>query len=337
MIPIAKRLAAAGCLTFALALFGAVSTLQAQPQTSAQWLEWSGEAREQTSFVGSLLYQHGDAIETVRIWHAADTGNGVRERLQSLSGPHREILRDDAVVTCVLPASDSRFIDSRQLRNPLSARIPSDITALEPHYASQLGNQDRVAGRQAQQVRLTPQDGLRYGYALWFDDQSGVLLRAEVISPSGEVIERLMMLDIEIRERITDAELRLTETKPGLTRVTKPLGDIETASNIASGWSLAAPPPGFELEMDELQEISGRPQPVRHLMVSDGLASVSIYIEALEATNPIQGPLQMGAMSAFGRAIAGHQIIAVGEVPASTVKRIAQAVNPPNLSKNAGN
>ena len=81
------------------------------------------------------------------MWHAGDTGSGGREHLHSLSGPQREILRDDAVVTRVRPASDSRFIDSRQLRKPLSARIPSDITALEPHYASMLGNQDRVAGR----------------------------------------------------------------------------------------------------------------------------------------------------------------------------------------------
>lgn len=336
MTQISKHRLLAYLLSLALVGGAALAPTHAQPQTPAQWLEWSGQAREQTSFVGSLLYQHGDSIETVRIWHAADANGGVRERLQSLSGPHREILRDDQVITCVLPSSDSQFIHSRQLRTPLSARIPTDVSALEPYYRSALGDQDRVAGRMAQRVTLTPEDAMRYGYTLWFDIDSGVLLRAEVLSPNAEVIERLMMLDLEIREQISDAELTLTQPKTGFTRVTTPVDETVQAPMTDSNWTLKAAPAGFRLQMNELQDISGRPQPVRHLMISDGLASVSVYIEPVAASEQIEGPLQMGAMSAFGRSIDDHQIIAVGEVPAQTVERIANAVTPFHSSDNAG-
>lgn len=336
MTQVSKHRVLAYVISLALFSAAALAPTYAQPKTPAQWLEWSGQAREQTSFVGSLLYQHGDSVETVRIWHAADPAGGVRERLQSLSGTHREILRDDKAITCVLPSSDSRFIHSRQLRNPLSSRIPTDMSALQPYYRSALGEQDRVAGRLAQQVSLTPADSMRYGYTLWFDVESGVLLRAEVLLPSGQVIERLMMLDLEIREQISEAELTLTQPKAGFTRVTTPLDETAQAPITDSTWTLEAAPAGFRLHMNELQEISGRPQPVRHLMVSDGLASVSVYVEPEAAADQIQGPLQMGAMSAFGRSVAGHQVIAVGEVPAQTVERIANAVTPFHSSDNAG-
>ena len=336
MTQINKHRVLAYLISLALLSGAALAPAYAQPQTPAQWLEWSGQAREQTNFVGSLLYQHGDSLETVRIWHAVDSAGGVRERLQSLSGPHREILRDDQVITCVLPSSDSRFIHSRQLRTPLSARIPTDMSALEPYYRSALGEQDRVAGRLAQQVTLTPEDAMRYGYTLWFDVESGVLLRAEVLSPNAKVIERLMMLDLEIREQISEAELTLTQPQAGFTRVTMPLDEAAQTPTTDSNWTLEAAPAGFRLHMNELQEISGRPQPVRHLMVSDGLASVSVYIEPVAASEQIEGPLQMGAMSAFGRSVDDHQIIAVGEVPARTVERIASAVTPLHSSDNAG-
>lgn len=320
-----------------ICLIAPVVIAQTLPETAGEWIERASDARERHSFVGSFIYQHGDDIETVRIWRAASAGQGVRERLESLSGEYREILRDDESITCILPNSDSRFIDDRRLRRTLSSRIPRDSSTLRPHYQTDLGAQDRVAGRQAQHVRLVPRDKLRYGYDLWFDVQTGMLVRAEVISPRGQVIERLMMLDFEPRQTIAKAELRLSEPNEGFARVTTRTALVDSAKPTLANWVLNDIPAGFTLQMNQIEELPGRPQPVRHLMYSDGLATVSIYIEAAGSAKTIEGVLQMGAMNAYGRAVGAHQAIVVGEVPTRTVERMAKALVPLQSRDNSGN
>ncbi len=307
-------------------LVSTIAQADNHPQTAEGWFAWASEARDRHSFVGEFIYQHGDNIESMRIWRAVDRNGEVRERLHSLSGVPREILRGDDSVTCILPNSDSLLIDKRQLQGLLDARIPADVSLLEPHYQLRLVGDDRVAGRGVVQIRLDPQDRLRYGYAVWFDRQTGLLLRAEVLDPMGAVIERLMMLDMTLDGPIAEADLHASLPTEGFTRVTNQ--PVANADDAASGpsWQMQTLPAGFALKMDKVQQLPGRSHPVRHLIYSDGLATVSVYIEPDSQADPIEGALQMGAMNAYGRAFEGHQAIVVGEVPAATVEQMAQAL-----------
>ncbi|MFM9817906.1 UNVERIFIED_CONTAM: MucB/RseB C-terminal domain-containing protein [Spiribacter pallidus] len=335
MMPRIERLAplAAGLVLGALAMVqmaAANDAAQANgsiPQTASGWIERGSEARSRYSFVGDLVYQHADEIETMRIWRSANPETGVRERLHSLSGDAREILRGDDRITCILPNSDSILVDRRRLDRPLGVRVPANASRLTPHYALRLTGEDRVADRSAVEVRLEPQDTQRYGYALWFDKQTGLMLRAEVLNPAGRVIERLMVMNLDLRDAMPEALLESTLDDAGFTRVEK-RWDPDTASTTqARGrWRVSNPPAGYRVSMDRLQSLPGRAAPVRHLLLTDGLANVSVYIEPAEQAPGVDGAMRMGAMNAYGRRIGQHQAIVVGEVPANTVRRIAASL-----------
>ncbi len=308
-----------------LLLIAGVASAEAD-RSASQWIEWASVARDEHSYVGEFIYQHGDDIETMRIWRVADPKQGARERLHSLSGEPREILRGGDSVTCILPNSDSMLIDERQFRRSISARIPADADRLAPHYGLQIVGEDRVAGRAAMHIALTPQDSLRYGYAIWIDQQTGLLLRAEVMTPSGEMIERLMMLDLDLRDDIDAAELQPVLPDEGFVRVTAETAGSAANQQAAPDWQVINPPAGYQLAIDKVQQLPGRPHAVRHMVYSDGLATVSVYVEPAVQADAIEGPLQMGAMNAYGRALDGHQAIVVGEVPAAAVEQIAQSL-----------
>ena len=324
-------------LLIGLLLYGVVASAVAQPESAEDWLRWANDARTQHSFVGEFLYQHGEAIDTMRIWRSADGAGGVRERLLSLSGAPREILRGDATVTCIFPGNGSVMTDRRRLRAPLSARLPEDIDALQPHYAVELLGEDRVAGRPTMRVGINAQDKLRYGYELWFDKQTGILLRAELHSAVGEVVERLMMLDLELRESIPAEQLSSQLPQAGFQRLSVAETLSETDVQPPEGWRIGALPKGFGLRMNQLQRLPGRPHPVRHMMFSDGLATVSVYIEPESQAESMDGSLQMGAMNAYVRTLSGYQAVAIGEVPAPTVRQMADSLVPTHTSEQAGN
>ena len=310
------------------------------PQSAAEWIEWANEARERNSFIGEFVYRHGNDIETMKIWRAADPESGIRERLISLSGDPREILRGDDSVTCILGNSQSVLVDRRQLRRPLSARIPEDVERLRPHYRLQLVGEDRVAGRRAMQITLEPQDDLRYGYSVWLDHETGLMTRAEVIDPDNQVIEQLMMLDIDPREQIDPVLLEPTLSGEGAeyTLVTSDLARANAVPDADSReeWAMEEQLAGFAVQMNRMQQLPGRPHPVRHLMLSDGLATISVYIEPEGQAEGFEGGMQMGAMNAYGRTSDGYQAIVVGEVPAATVERIAHSLVPNNDTSQPG-
>ncbi len=325
-------------LLLALTAVSPVAFASESPESAAEWVEWANEARDSNSFIGEFVYQHGSDIGSMKIWRSADPETGIRERLVSLSGEPREILRGGDSVTCILGNSESVLIDQRQLRRPLSARIPEDVDRLRPHYELRLVGEDRVAGRAAMQVNLEPQDAFRYGYSVWLDIETGLLTRAEVLGPDDEVIEQLMMLDIEILDQIDPALLEpmLASEGEGYTQITNNLPRDEGELESHQEWAMAEQLAGFAVQMDRMQQLPGRPHPVRHLMLSDGLATVSVYIEPESQAGNFEGGMQMGAMNAYGRTDDGYQTIVVGEVPAVTVERIARSLVPNTDSSQPG-
>src|SRR5262249_11103428 len=81
------------------------------------------------------------------------------------------------------------------------------------------------------------------------------------------------------------------------------------------------------------QMMPGSDDPVAHLVYSDGLATVSVFVErrvlqapAALSPPPAPGVAQVGSSSAFSTVREGSKVTAVGEVPPETVKSIANSV-----------
>lgn len=292
------------------------------------WLQRMNVALRERNYIGTFVYIHGDHLETMRITHRADSQGGI-ERLVSLTGPPREVIRDHKSVQCVLPDSHMVLVERRYATAHFPAALPSSMPAarLAAYYDFKDLGEDRIAGYQSKIIGVMPRDRYRYGYRLWLDVHTGMLLRSDLLDSHGHTVERVMFTSLQYPQNIPDTALKAAEIRPGF--IWNIQGDSEklSAAEEHVSWQATRLPPGFVLSLKDVQRVAGVSQPVRHLVYSDGLASVSVFAETnASGRNALIGPSQMGAVNAFGRQVGDHHVTVVGEVPAATVELIAEAM-----------
>ncbi len=296
-------------------------------QSVTDWLRKMNRASDDLNYRGTFVYVHDNQIETMRV--ARRTGNGVtQERLFALNGAAREILRDQQRVWCFLPDKKMGVHQYRQASDKTFPRIlPRDIGELVENYSLELGAHERVADRDTQVVKIVPQDEYRYGYNLYIDNSTGLLLRAELLDAQGTPIEQYMFVEIDIGGVIDDSQLEPRTPRADLVWV----GDQTDEQPVASSdlrWVVTDVPNGFMLSRHIRRLSPMRNQPVEHLVYSDGLAVVSIFVEKKmsDSQSEIHGLSRMGAVHAFGTMVNEYQITVVGEVPGATVDRMGMSV-----------
>lgn len=285
------------------------------------------QAAASLDYDGTFVFQRGDQLESLRIVHKA-SGGVVRERLVSLNGAPREIIRTGHEVRCFLPDENAALIEHRRADNRnFPALLPDSLTVLKKNYRVRNGASGRVAGRSAQSVTITPRDAYRYGYHLWADKATGLLLKASLIDAQGKVLEQYMFTQVAIGKAIPESEL----TPQHLSKETAvPRRTEESSAASSSRWEAAQLPAGYTLSARMQRKLSARQQPVEHLVYSDGLAVVSVFIEPVDiaARSALSGLTHMGAVHAFGKVTDGHQVTVLGEAPAITVDMIGASVAP---------
>ena len=280
------------------------------------------------NFDGVFVYRQGDKLEaTMRIIHRVSDGR-VRERLVSLNGAPREIIRTDREIQCYLPDENSVVVEHRKAGdNNFPTILPQQLSDLDSNYTFQVGRSGRVAEREAQLVIIKPKDKFRYGYDLWADKATGLLLRADLIDQAGNTVEQFLFTQIRPGANITEADLRPQFSKKNSVWHRENGDDTSTAKPT---WSATQLPPGFKLSTHIVRKVPSRQKTVEHLVYSDGLAAVSVFVEKLarDAKRGNDGPSRMGAVNAYVKVHNDHQVTVVGEVPSATVDSIGQSVKP---------
>jgi sigma-E factor negative regulatory protein RseB len=296
----------------------AAGVAQAQSPETQAWLRKMYDASQRLSYTGTFVYQQGSRSETSRITRY---GAGDIERLEVLDGVPREIVRTRDTLRCYLPESKVVKVERREADRTFPALLPEKVGALTKHYDISLGESRRIAGFDCQAVLLTPKDNLRYGYRLYADSASGMLLKAVTVDASGETIEQFMFTQLAIGNVTRD--MVRTRHAAGKWRV----DNAEASPAHLSGWGLTAELPGFR-KIVELKRRLGESRPVGQLVYSDGLAAVSVFIEPLDARREAvrTGLASVGAIHIYTREVANHMVTVVGEAPAASVQRIADAV-----------
>lgn len=280
------------------------------------------QATEKLSYTGTFVYQQGERAETSRITRVTG-GRGSVERVEVLDGVPREIVRTRDTVRCYLPESQTVKIEPRTDQRAFPGMLPERITELARNYTIARGKPKRIAGFDSESVTLTPRDDLRYGYRLWADVVSSMLLKAQTFSRKGETIEQFTFTQLSIGNVPRDR----TRTRH-LARNWRIEDAAARPANLAqSGWTVAADLPGFR-KVIEVKRNIGESRPVGQMVYSDGLAAVSVFIEPAagrhEAVRP--GLSSLGAFHIVTREIANHIVTVVGEAPAASVQRIANTV-----------
>lgn len=297
------------------------------------WLAKIAKAAQTLDFAGTFVYQHEDQLESMRIVHKLRNGMA-HERLVSMTGAAREVVRNAREVRCYLPDKNSVVVEHRKADGrSFPAILPAPSRDIERNYGITLGKPGRVANRRAQAVRIKPKDNFRYGYQLWADSETGLLLKANLIDDSDRVVEQFLFTEVSIGGNIPDSELEPTNPAKDYVwyRGNGPAAGKEISA--PKNWTATQLPDGFALTMHVTRKVPTRRLPVEHMVFSDGLAVVSVFIEKLGEGGDdaadltgIDGLTEIGAVHVFGRVIGDHQVTVVGEVPAQTVDLIAEGL-----------
>ncbi|MFN2308770.1 MAG: MucB/RseB C-terminal domain-containing protein [Gammaproteobacteria bacterium] len=314
-----------------LLLAALLLTAAAQADTDARdWLRQMSQASQGLNYRGTFVYLHEGRLEAMRIIHRADA-DGEQERLFALTGAAREVLRDNQQVTCILPRHKAVMVDRSLPRKPFPAALPRDLDALSGQYEFLIDGEDRVSGLPTRIVVIRPRDGFRYGHRLWLDLDSSLPLRSALLDAEGQPVEQMMFTELEILDEVPAEDLQPMLRGEEYTR-RGPVRHAEGGEDMAvdeRGWVVTELPAGFMLTHYNRVRMPSAAAPVEHLVFSDGLATVSVYVEPRQAgAHGLSGHSSRGAVNALGTQRGDVQITVVGEVPRITVEQISQAVRP---------
>lgn len=309
---------AAPSMVFLLLLGG-----HAAAQDARDWLDRMSRAVEELNYRGTFVHVLGGTAETLHIVHRNESGQS-GERILSLDGAGSEFVRQGDRAQAIFPDRRIVLFETRSDSSPLVSALPSNTTEFSPHYDLTLGDSARVAERAAQVLEIEPRDEFRYGYRLWLDQATAMPLRSQLVGERGEIVEQIVFTQIEIPTDIPAGELEPTIDTTGFTMLRAP-ASAPLAAQIP--WRATDTPDGFRLSVATQSSIAGSDTPVGHLVYSDGLATVSVFIEASAAQADMpDGFSTAGSTNAYSQTLGDRKITAIGEVPRRTVRRIASSL-----------
>jgi sigma-E factor negative regulatory protein RseB len=287
------------------------------------WLKTVAFAAHQTDYSGVFIYQYGSHVETSKIVHVV-AADGEYEKLESLDGPKREIIRHHGQVWCYrnhkMVQMDSQ---SGQGRFPLL--VPGQLSALSANYQVKEAGIERVAGYKTQVILFQPRDDLRYTHKIWVHTDSGLLLKSAVLNEKNQVVEQYAFTELKVGSEVDPSWISSSATKdlPGMGQS----GATRVSPNV-SGWVVDALPPGFKKTMEVVRPMHGKHAPVMQLVFSDGLSAISVFIEPADSDDDdnAEGLSSRGAVNLYHKVVDKNLYNVVGEVPARTVMQVLDSI-----------
>ena len=310
-------------LLLSAALF-AGSAVAEGPGDAAAWLTRMMTAAQRLSYSGTFVYQSDDHSETSRVARIVDSA-GERERLEVLDGSPREVVRVNDEVRCYLPADRRVIVDRRGARRSFPALLSGMAKGLEAHYVIRVGEVERVAGIETRLVTLDPKDAWRYGYRLWADIGSGLLIKARTIDDRGQQVEQFAFSQVSFGVPSAEETRSRLQEQSATWRVEQ----FDAPRDAAAGepkWRLRESVPGFVKTADLTRHLKEGGPIVTHVVFSDGVAAVSLFIGPVEAAVKKPAASRQGALHVYSRRLGELEVTAIGEVPMATVRRFADMV-----------
>ncbi|NYT59744.1 MucB/RseB C-terminal domain-containing protein [Alcaligenaceae bacterium] len=292
---------------------------QKAPQTTEILKKIQAAART-LDYAGVYTYQQGSMMLSSRIVHLVD-GTGERERLELLDGAPREYLRHNDVTQCLIPEKKHIVIEQRRGDRFPALMLGSGPTISEHYQINILSTPHRIANRECTMVELLPNDSHRYGYRLCTDNETNLLLKAQTISAEHGLIDQISFTSLQLGNKVEPGQLVSSWNTKNWQVLETVMEPVDLA---ASGWRIPFPP-GFE-SITEVSRPMARSRKVSQLVISDGLAAISVFIEPYDSgpEPPANGMASAGAMNIFQARIGGHRLTALGEVPVGTLRDIVE-------------
>ncbi len=309
--PMARVLVTAGAL-----LLSATAFAQSAP---AELLGRMSAAVKSTSYEGTVIRIRNGKAESLKVVHTIVDGV-VHEKVVAQEGNGLEIIRRGNEVHCVLPDKRSVLVEEWDDQSTLFSTLPSSEVRFGSEYDVLIKSKGRVAGREAIELAIKPHDVYRYGHRLWLDAETNFPLKTQLIDENGESIELVKFADITMSQNIDASAVASSYSLEHFNWLQQPSG--HSGRSVETDWISDDLPQGFRAVMTHEESLESTTEPVTHIVFSDGLASVSIFIVP-ESGKGAAKPAKFGGSNSFSVVRDGFEITAIGEVPAATVEQFA--------------
>jgi len=311
--------------TACVALGGLVSFMmpaKAQDETPNDWLNKMARAVQTTNYEGTVIRIKDGTAEALKVVRMVSDGV-IREKVLVQDGNGLEIIRNGNEVHCILPDKKSVLVEEWDEQSGLFSALPSSDVRFGSEYDLRIVRRDRVAGRKAIMLAVQPHDQYRFGHRIWLDIETGFPLQTQLIAGDGATVEQVKFADITLDREIQISALQPTYDTAGFRWIDEPRRRMTQA--VEADWISDSLPPGFRIVSSHQEELPGSDKPATHILFSDGLANVSVFVEPADGRS-VSERSRVGASNSFSVATDGYIITAVGEVPAETVEQIARSM-----------
>ncbi len=300
--------------------------LSRSTENALDWLKKMADAPRRHNYSGTIVYYADGHIETSRIVHKIDQA-GEREKIEVLDGSPRIVFRNNDEMQCYVPESKRIYTEKRWLRKFFPDILPLPLDNVDQNYSVRELGRERIADHECQVLSLIPRDSLRYGHKFWIDTETGVSVKAAVVN-GHQIIEQFAFAQLEIDRQIDSDQL-----KPSQTLIADDWKTTNLLTSILSEgelqWQIKNLPTGFRKLVEMKRNLAEKAALVDHIAISDGFATVSVFIEPIgkDAPSPVPGFFtSRGAINIYVRTFDNNKITTIGEVPLETIKLIGDSV-----------
>ncbi|WP_421229769.1 MucB/RseB C-terminal domain-containing protein [Aeromonas enteropelogenes] len=298
----------------------------ADDKSAEALLQQMQSAVQQQNFELSMVKARQGRLEPIRISHAMIDGKEVAH-LSYLDGKAIEYLQRQDEFTFFENSHEPYTLKGARFPGVWSTLVKMPLSRVMESYDAVLAGRSRVAGVVAQVVRLVPKEADKYGFVLWIDEQSNLLLRVDMVEREGNLVEQVLGVDLELQSKPAPWLVALAKRKLPEALA---LEDAYPAPQQVLSWQITWLPDGFKVLSRDKHQLVTTSLPVDYMMLSDGLVDLSVYVARVDPKQAVRQQLiRQGATSLVSYVNeVGVEITVVGEVPAETAKRIAESVQP---------
>lgn len=312
-------------------LAGFWAPLQAQTPAPAaglrsvnEWLMRMHDASRQRAYMGTLVVTAGASMSASRIWHVCD-GEQQMERIDTLTGAPRTTIRRNNEVITFAPESKTAWVEKRESLGLFPELLRTPGNAIPEFYGVSENGSERVAGHLADVVDIQPKDALRFGFRIWSEKKTGLVVKLQTLNEQGTVLEQVAFSELQMDAPVSMGKLeRLMKDTKGY-EVQRP--NLKKTTAEAQGWRLKDPVPGFLPMGCHTRETADAAVSPMQWVFSDGLASVSLFVEPFDPQRHSQEKTVVnGATHSLTRRVGAYWLTVLGEVPTATLRRFAAAL-----------
>jgi sigma-E factor negative regulatory protein RseB len=309
--------------------------LNAPDEDAERLLKRMASAMQTTNYEGLLLHMRGGEARSMRVFHRYDAEQGEREHLLSLDGKPFEVIQDSQGCICVWP--QSRFIVIGQapaFNGRLSAERFAETRSLSAFYTIARQDYARVGGIACRLVKLEPTDAYRFAYRLCIHEPSAMLLNLEVFDGERR-LELSQFTQLRVQKNKDADDMRIFTNTEGFRVVEdkRPVSTEPTQAAFQTSWVATQLPPGYRLRSADLRNSPHTQKPLEQLIFSDGLGSVSVFIERVDAASQSSvvetaKAHPRGVMGRVVRDVDGFRLTAVGDAPEIAMRMMLDGMQP---------